>query len=389
MKALKKILSALPALAILCILVVPAAAPAEDGVISGQQGGGSGSAYGEGIKGGTTTFQKHLILPAEANVPNATFSFTIVSGRSAEATATTLEITAGPEGAEVGTATFTPTSETKTGIPTDTSISGKKYASATVTVSLTKVSFPAPGVYRYVISENVTGLDAAFSTDEVPQYLDVYVANSAAASATNHLEIKGYVLHSDESAPLNTGGEPAIKSDGFTNEYAAQNLTFSKTVTGNQGSRDKYFKFTVSITGAAAGAKYDVDLTNADAAVPESVSTKSEYIGKSNAASIEIPAGATGTEAVYYLKNGQSLTIKGLAKGTGYTITEEYEDYTQTVEGTANGTIGTEDITVAYTNNRGGAVPTGVMLTIVPGVIIVGIAIVGLIVFSRKKKENE
>ena len=65
MKALKKILSALPALAILCILVVPAAAPAEDGVISGQQGGGSGSAYGEGIKGGTTTFQKHLILPAE------------------------------------------------------------------------------------------------------------------------------------------------------------------------------------------------------------------------------------------------------------------------------------------------------------------------------------
>ena len=145
----------------------------------------------------------------------------------------------------------------------------------------------------------------------------------------------------------------------------------------------------MSITGAAAGAKYDVDLTNADAAVPESVSTKSEYIGKSNAASIEIPAGATGTEAVYYLKNGQSLTIKGLAKGTGYTITEEYEDYTQTVEGTANGTIGTEDITVAYTNNRGGAVPTGVMLTIVPGVIIVGIAIVGLIVFSRKKKENE
>lgn len=389
MKALKKILSALPALAILCILVVPAAAPAEDGVISGQQGGGSGSAYGEGIKGGTTTFQKHLILPAEANVPNATFSFTIVSGRSTEATATTLEITAGPEGAEVGTATFTPTSETKTGIPTDTSISGKKYASATVTVSLTKVSFPAPGVYRYVISENVTGLDAAFSTDEVPQYLDVYVANSAAASATNHLEIKGYVLHSDESAPLNTGGEPAIKSDGFTNEYAAQNLTFSKTVTGNQGSRYKYFKFTVKISDAVVGTKYDVDLTNAVALVPDNPSTNTDYIGKSNASILEIPEGSTEIETVFYLKHGQSITINGLARGTKYEIAEYEEDYTKAAEGAENGTIETEAVTVAYTNNRDGAIPTGVMLTIVPGVIIVGIAIVGLIVFSRKKKENE
>ena len=383
MDTTKKILGALLALAMLCAMLIVPAAVYADGENTSDS---AGTVYGNGIAGGTTTFQKNLILSADANVPSAAFAFEIVPGTAKEATETTVAIVAGPSGATVGSAAIAAGATTTAGTPGDSTETGKKYATATVTVDLTNVMFPAPGVYRYVITEEAVA-DPYSITGTNPQYLDVYVEHSA--TATNHLEVKGYVLHTDEDAPLIAGGELATKSQGFTNEYATQNLTFSKTVTGNQGSRDKYFKFTVSITGAAAGAKYDVDLTNADAAVPESVSTKSEYIGKSNAASIEIPAGATGTEAVYYLKNGQSLTIKGLAKGTGYTITEEYEDYTQTVEGTANGTIGTEEITVAYTNNRGGAVPTGVMLTIVPGVIIVGIAIVGLIVFSRKKKENE
>ena len=45
------------------------------------------------------------------------------------------------------------------------------------------------------------------------------------------------------------------KDKGFTNEYATQDLTFSKTVTGNQGSREKYSQFTVKISNAVAGTK--------------------------------------------------------------------------------------------------------------------------------------
>ena len=72
------------------------------------------------------------------------------------------------------------------------------------------------------------------------------------------------------------------KDKGFTNEYATQDLTFSKTVTGNQGSREKYFQFTVKISNAVAGTKYDVDLTNAVASAPENLATKTEYDGKTN-----------------------------------------------------------------------------------------------------------
>lgn len=57
--------------------------------------------------------------------------------------------------------------------------------------------------------------------------------------------------------------------------------------------------------------------------------------------------------------------------------------------GLTNGTIASDDAYTGYTNTRDGLVPTGVMLTVIPGVVIVALAIVGLIFLSKKKKEEE
>ena len=61
------------------------------------------------IKGGKFNFNKELTIKDGANVPNVTFGFTIIPGESAGATENRIAISAGPEGAKIGNATFTPT----------------------------------------------------------------------------------------------------------------------------------------------------------------------------------------------------------------------------------------------------------------------------------------
>ena len=182
----------------------------------------------------------------------------------------------------------------------------------------------------------------------------------------------------------------------------------SKTVTGNQGSKDKYFKFEVTIKNAVAGTVYDVDLTSADSTVIENSATNAEYVGKANPTSVTVGDDGTVTET-FYLQNGQSIKILGLAEGTAYEIEETPEDYvasariTGDTERTADSsdvaladnkvfdTELTEDTTVAFTNDRQGAIPTGVILSVAAPVAI-GVAVLGGIVFlfiRNKKRDAE
>ena len=45
----------------------------------------------------------------------------------------------------------------------------------------------------------------------------------------------------------------------------AKDMKITNTVTGNQASRDEYFKVTLNITGGLPSTTYKVDLSNADA----------------------------------------------------------------------------------------------------------------------------
>ena len=86
------------------------------------------------------------------------------------------------------------------------------------------------------------------------------------------------MLHTNAAAPARNadsgsadvatdGTAVADKTTGFVNTYPTQKLTFSKDVAGNQASRDKYFAFTLNITGVTAGNQYTVDLSDADASI--------------------------------------------------------------------------------------------------------------------------
>lgn len=356
----------------------------------------------------TVTFDKYLLMKNNANVPNATFTFTVSAGSAASAETGKFEILAGPNPEKVkvnnvakeNTVTFAVGDGTSTEAGSSTVqglVDGKKYATKQITLDFSEVVFPEPGVYRYIITES--GTNQGVTNDaNTARYVDVYVVDASTDSALK-LKIQDIILHTaaDDIATGENNGtagtNPTGKGTGYTNEYVTYDLTFSKTVEGNQASRDKYFKFTVKIENAVKGTTYAVDLTKADSTITGNAATV--YTNVANPT--ELVVGDDGTvTGIFYLQHGQSIKIQGLAVGTKYTVTEANEDYkssyTQTVgeatSETNTGSIADNDVTVAYKNTRGGVIPTGILLTIAPFAVLMLIGIVGVCLMVLKKKHT-
>lgn len=341
-------------------------------------------------QGGTKTFNKYLVMDADANVPNATSEFTITPGRAVDATADTPAIYAGIGTPMINSAIFTPGDTTTPGTPTNPDESDKKYATKTVTVDFSSISFTAPGIYRYIITEKPS-TDSAITNDATTtRTLDAYVKYKTGSET--ELEVTDYVLHEGSDNP-----NIATKSAGFTNTYTTNNLTLTKNVTGNQGNRDKYFEFTVNITDAVAGTVYTVDLSNA-----ETTPSVDGEESKTNQSSLIVGEDGTVT-AIYYLKDDQSIVIQGITAETKYQITEsDYskDGYTTTYtldSGSAESgntfaeqTMGNASHTVLFTNNKTGVVPTGILLETAPYLILGVIVIAGVIALfvTRRRRAN-
>ena len=349
------------------------------------------------VAGTSTTFDKYLVMDVDANVPNATFAFTVAPGTAIAATENSVAVLAGIGAPTIAEVTFAPTDSTTAGLPsdTDTATAGQQYATQTAKVDFSGISFTEPGIYRYIVTETATTNQGVTNDESATRTLDVYVTDNDGA-----LEVSSYVLHTGTDAPAagtdkgsadvsNTGDKLGDKSAGYTNTYDTSNLTFSKTVSGNQASRDKYFAFTVTIRGAVAGTVYDVDLTKADVNISANPNDATTCIGNAvtQPQRLTVPAGGTVTQ-VFYLQHGQEITIKGLAKGTEYAVTENPEDYKQTAPDNASGTIVSEDVTAAFTNTRSGVIPTGVLLTVAPFAAIMAVGAVGIIVMVGKKRKR-
>lgn len=334
-------------------------------------------------QGGKMTFNKYLVMDANANVPNVTFKFTIAKGGPVSASGGNPAIYAGvvtPTAPTVNDAVFAPNDLTTPGTPGSSVTSGSKYATKKVTVDFSGVTFDAPGIYRYVITETAHSQDGISNDTTTTRTVDVYVAYKT--DPGTELEVADYVMYSGTKTD-NTDLE-ADKSDGFTNEYATKDLTLEKQVTGNQGDRDKYFEFTVSISNAVPGTVYDVDLAGAD--------PRPNVDGETKTNQGTLTATGSTVTAKYYLKDDQKIVIKGLTPGTDYNITEgDYSgdgyatthtvDLAPSQEGRTTGDkgMGNNDHEVVFTNHKEGAVPTGVLLETGPFILLGAVVLAALI----------
>lgn len=371
--------------------------------------------------GGTkiTTFDKYLVMDAQAEVPNASFTYAVTAGeaKAYDVEGKKFEILAGVDADKVtmagvdsttaNTITYTQgdaTSQDENALVKDYDNTTEKYAKKTATLDFSACKFTEPGIYRYIVTESGTNQGVTNDADAT-RVVDVYV-NDASDGEGYKLKIAGYVLHSNaDDAPDvslgesngSTGAYVGTKSQGFTNSYDTSDLSIKKEVSGNQASRDKYFEFTVNITDAVPGTVYDVDLSNADATTQSNAATITANEGKTNPTTLTVGADGTITQK-FYLAHGQRITIQGVAKGSKYEVTENAEDYKSTpadaISDEANkgdapsGTVASEDIHTGYLNTRNGVIPTGVIMTVAPFAAVTLLGGAGVVTMVMKKKKS-
>ena len=238
-------------------------------------------------------------------------------------------------------------------------------AGSTTKTKEIKIDLPkynSVGVYTYIIHE-ATGNSAG-----VTYYGDAILLRVTVIEQDGKLRIAA--VHTED--PESTGEG---KKDDFDNLYSAGELEVHKDVEGIMGNKEKYFEFTVQLTGeegktyqdsyAITGGSYDA-----------------------NPASIEIKPGET-TKATFYLKDGDTIHIENLPYGVEYKVSETpVADYVTTETGT-EGEVDEAVEQANFTNTKGGTVDAGVVLDSAPYLFtLTGAAGVGLLLTLRRRHQK-
>lgn len=238
-------------------------------------------------------------------------------------------------------------------------------AGSTTKTKEIKIDLPeydSVGVYTYIIHE------AAGDSAGVTYYGDAILLRVTVIEQDGKLRIAA--VHTED--PESTGEG---KKDDFDNLYSAGELEVHKDVEGIMGNKDKYFEFTVQLTGeegktyqdsyAITGGSYDANPT-----------------------SIEIKPGET-TEATFYLKDGDTIHIENLPYGVEYKVSETpVADYVTTETGT-EGEVDAAVEQANFTNTKGGTVDAGVVLDSAPYLFtLTGAAGVGLLLTLRRRHQK-
>jgi hypothetical protein len=90
------------------------------------------------------------------------------------------------------------------------------------------------------------------------------------------------------------------------------------------------------------------------------------------------------------LGHKQTLRITDLPIGCSYTVSEDAEDYVSSVTGKTNWLFRAPDqmMSVVFTNEKSGLIPTGIILNNSGIFIIIGISVLGILVIKRRKNES-
>lgn len=307
---------------------------------------------------------KEVTTDGNTHAPNTTFRFTITEGDASTF-----------EGAVVSAGV-------KDGLTLDTANNfsfapgDKVLASYTKTgkIKVDATKFTEPGVYHYLVTETQDTYDG-ITYDVTPRHVYVYVVNGTDGYGVEAVKVvkDGDTAKEDNLKIVNSYG------DGSTPNDDIHDFIIKKTVTGNQGHKNKPFSFTVTIDGD------DADKEGAE----KYMAVKTPKTGE--AETIHITDGLTQT---FTLMDGETLHIYGLSEKDKYTVTEtDYsaDGYTTTVkEDNAEGFLTADGITVEFINHKDVGPATGVAMTFAPYVLLVAAAGgLGAVVLGKKKREDD
>ena len=352
------------------------------------------SAYGDGVVSSNSTFKHKLTLTEDPYTLgyNIAYKFTVEgdpkgiwpnSGETYDAT---------------GFVTGNPVISSVAYHPGDAFPNGVKETTATVDWS--HVTFYEPGNYYWKIKEAVDtdNTDSNIpegKLDDDPKYYYIWAAVTD-KNLDGKLEVEIGQLCDVEN--LTHKEDPERQFPATT-----VNLTVKKTVTGNQGSRDQYFPFAITIyEGDGVSLSHTYKVTGNFSTTDQVKSSPYNKNDNVNQPTNEIDARTK--PFIIWLKHGEDFKIEGLPYGCGYKIEETAAGYTTitNVEGdtdcnksTDNKIVDDSSLTaingtiVAFTNNRDADVPTGVYLeTCAPVLGLILAAVLLTLVFGLKRREE-
>lgn len=340
-------------------------------------------------------FTKEVTTDGNTHAPNTVFKFTISNGDSGNITDGEGKIKVVYAGVDGGLS-FKDDKNSISFTPGDT-VAATYNGTGTITVAENvKETFKNPGVYHYVLKETAGTYDG-ITYDPIEKHIYVYVANKG-----TDLIVEAVTVADGKNGEIGT--EAKCDTLKFTNVYgdgtpddAIHDFIIKKTVTGNQGDKNKEFSFTVTIDGD-------------DADKPEAGAEKYMAVKTSKTGGEETIHITDGVAQEFTLMNGETLHIYGLSEKDTYTVTEtDYsaDGYTTIVKddvendefvnipaiGTPgeDGKVLTADgRVVEFINDKQVGPATGVAMTFAPYVLLVAAAGgLGAVVLGKKKREDD
>ena len=354
----------------------------------------------------TVKIEKLLYMPEDVTTPTQTFTFEITGATATEDTinidgTNTRNLYSGVVGEDENVGGSVEVKADYDDQNRDASDEeGIDVYTAEVTLTLpSKDNFDKAGVYKYDIKEAAIN-DGDFSV-VTENGLDLYLIverenpDTEVNEESDTYKITGAFIYAD-GATYDTEAEEGKETDAKTAQYennykldesgsTVGTLTFSKTINGAMGSSGDKFDFTV--TG-----------TENDPLTPDDVYNY-ERTG-SEPATGTVKVGADGTLSFQNVTGGDTITIKGLDKGS-YTVTEAENnmgyDVSYKVGKATDATEGSsadvnveaqKTAAVEFINTRDAVSPTGLVMDIAPYALLVVVAAVGCFVFLRKRRED-
>ena len=361
---------------------------------------------------------KNIQMPTGTATPagTATFQFTAVSVDGENATTTNMPAIPNR------TVTFT-AGDTGT---TATDVSGVKTVSKKTGNILDSVTFAHAGEYIYTVTESASGFTLV-NTATVSEQMDystmtyrvqVIVANNAANTGV-YVQTISVGVYDPTTATVGTKVNDTDTAEGtgfgFTNKFNRTHtgsatdpsaaLEISKTVSGGAGNTATYFPFTLTVndpatlTTTTTHGTYKAIIVSGGAAVDPTLNGITGASARDH--SFDVTAGAAFT---FKLKHGQSLAFINLPVGATYTTTEtDAQGHTANLKITSNGVAATETATAtsgaaknvtegadiaAFRNNKTLATPTGIILSNLPYILLVGFAcaVIATVVIKKNRE---
>ena len=415
-KTFGRIATTLVATAMLAsVAVVPAFADPVNGPINGNGYYNGNSAID------TFSFTKELEMPVGVDEPTVTFSFTLspdnpVQNEIAENTTekTRADVKVGLGNAS-GTAVFDG-DETYTPVDYDNNSetpATTQKATATVTINVSGLigegKITEPGVYKYKLVESptptVTGASVSdFTVSDVERTVYLFVQRIDEQLMVTGVELYNGAITLNEEVITNPN-----KTDSILNYYmlsgdpdqpdpdtppavVANDLTVTKTVTGDMGNKSEPFTFSIEIVGTKGKTyNYTIDRTTGNDITGTITSDiPNESITLAHGESIKI-TGLSATDTYTIIET--DAADKGAMNADGYTTSYKVNGGQQQDSKTATGSLETSgdstvSTTVAFTNNRNAVSPTGLIMDIAPYALLVVVAAAGCFVFLRKRRED-